>query len=176
VKLTADTRGHLRQLLWLHLFLGLTLAGPVVLKLASTGYRFAQSYLGVRSYRRNGPPATALRMLAPRLILCTLGVLATGLSLLILGPSSRQPVLLLHKVFFFGWLAVRGIHVLAHMPDLARARQARRGVLSLDASETRTHRSSLPGAFARGGVVISSVLVGLALAGSLTGLVHVWTG
>ncbi|MGZ6624610.1 MAG: hypothetical protein ACXVE8_03320, partial [Solirubrobacteraceae bacterium] len=28
------------QLLWLHLFLGLVLIGPVALKLASTGYRF----------------------------------------------------------------------------------------------------------------------------------------
>ncbi len=31
------------QLTWLHFFLGLLLIGPVMLKLASTGYRFTQA-------------------------------------------------------------------------------------------------------------------------------------
>src|SRR4029077_15662097 len=34
------------QLLWLHLFLGMLLIGPVLLKIGSTGYRFARSYSG----------------------------------------------------------------------------------------------------------------------------------
>ena len=39
------------QLMWLHLFLGLLLIGPLALKLASTGYRFARYYTGQPSYR-----------------------------------------------------------------------------------------------------------------------------
>jgi integral membrane sensor domain MASE1 len=42
------------QLPWLHLFLGLLLIGPVALKLASTGYRFARYYLATAAYRLNG--------------------------------------------------------------------------------------------------------------------------
>jgi hypothetical protein len=42
------------QLLWLHLFLGLLLIGPVALKLASTGYRFARYYLATAAYRLSG--------------------------------------------------------------------------------------------------------------------------
>ena len=32
---------QLRQFIWMHLFVGLLLIGPVLLKMASTGYRFA---------------------------------------------------------------------------------------------------------------------------------------
>src|SRR5580692_8444885 len=70
------------QLLWLHLFLGVLLVGPVALKLASTGYRFTRYYTGSRAYRRKGPPAAALRALGPFVILTTLAVFFTGLLLL----------------------------------------------------------------------------------------------
>ena len=35
---------QLRQLIWVHLFLGLVLLGPITAKTASTGYRFARYY------------------------------------------------------------------------------------------------------------------------------------
>ncbi|MGH3261055.1 MAG: hypothetical protein ACRDNS_03565, partial [Trebonia sp.] len=84
------------QLLWLHLFLGLVLLGPLALKLASTGYRFVRYYTSDRAYRVKGPPAPGLRMLAPLVVGFTLAVFVTGVVLL-LDPSSRSPVLLLHK-------------------------------------------------------------------------------
>src|ERR1700761_8696973 len=49
------------RLLWWHLFLGLVLIGPVALKVASTGYRFARYYTAEPRYRRKGPPPPALR-------------------------------------------------------------------------------------------------------------------
>ena len=49
------------QLIWLHLFLGLLLLGPVLLKLASTGYRFLRYYTHDAIYRAKGPPMPALR-------------------------------------------------------------------------------------------------------------------
>ena len=47
---------QLRQFISVHLFVGLLLIGPVVLKLASTGYRFVRYYTGNAAYRRKGPP------------------------------------------------------------------------------------------------------------------------
>lgn len=168
------------QLLWFHLFLGLTLGGPVLLKLSSAGYRFVQYYRGDHGYRRKGVPATVLRTLAPLLILCTIGVLATGLTLLLLGPQARQPVLLLHKLFFFSWLAVVGLHVLLHLPDIARvrshARQARRDTRRPATTSGGAREVQLPGARARAAALVGSLLVGLALATALTGHFHVWTG
>ena len=35
---------RIHQLIWLHLFLGLVLIGPITIKMASTGYRFARYY------------------------------------------------------------------------------------------------------------------------------------
>lgn len=174
------------QLLWLHLFLGLVLIGPVALKLASTGYRFARYYTDSAAYRRKGPPATPLRMLAPLVVLCTLGVFATGVVLLALGPSSRQPLLLLHKVFFFGWLAVTAVHVLGHAPEMLRAlpaaRATRRDVLGLapvgrppTAASGPSGGDARAGAGARAAAVCLSAIAGLVLALALTGQFHVWT-
>jgi hypothetical protein len=104
-----------------HMFLGLLLIPPVALKMASTGYRFARYYTANPAYRRKGPPATPLRLLAPLVVISTVVVFASGVALLLLGPSSRGSLLLIHKASFFVWIAVTAIHVLAHLPDLPRA-------------------------------------------------------
>src|ERR1700748_2993828 len=59
------------RLLWWHLFLGLALIGAVVLKVASTGYRFMRYYPAEPRYRRKGPPPSVLRALGPVLITLT---------------------------------------------------------------------------------------------------------
>ena len=61
----AYTVVHMRGLVGLHMFIGLVLIPPVLLKLASTGYRFARYYTGSRAYRVKGPPAMPLRLMAP---------------------------------------------------------------------------------------------------------------
>ena len=115
------------QLLWLHLFLGMLLLGPLLLKMASTGYRFARYYTGEATYRRKGPPVLALRLLAPTVVLSTAIVFGTGVALLLIGPSSREPLLLLHKISFFVWLAVTALHVLGHLPGMQRGLLGDRG-------------------------------------------------
>jgi hypothetical protein len=114
----------LSRLLWVHLFVGMLLLGPVALKLASTGYRFVRYYTANRSYRRKGPPPTALRLIAPVVVASTLIVFASGVALLFIGPSSRGTLLPIHKVSFFVWVAFMAIHVLAHLPAVARALRA----------------------------------------------------
>src|SRR3954465_2887573 len=71
-----------------HMFVGLVLIPPVLVKLASTGYRFARYYLRTGAYRGKGPPVMLLRVLAPVLVVTTIGVFATGVALLILGHRS----------------------------------------------------------------------------------------
>jgi hypothetical protein len=48
-------------LLSVHVFIGMLLVPPIVLKIGSTGYRFIRYYAGSPAYRRKGPPAALLR-------------------------------------------------------------------------------------------------------------------
>lgn len=111
----------LSRLLWVHLFVGMLLLGPVVLKLSSTGYRFMRYYTANPRYRRKGPPPMPLRLIAPVVVLTTLVVFVSGVALLFIGPSSRGTLLPIHKVSFFVWVAFMAIHVLAHLPTVAHA-------------------------------------------------------
>ena len=117
---------RIRPLLSEHMFLGILLIPPVALKTASTGYRFARYYTSDPAYRRKGPPATPMRLLAPLVVISTVVVFASGVALLLEGPSSRGSLLLIHRASFVVWIAVTAIHVLAHLPDLPRALQTRR--------------------------------------------------
>jgi uncharacterized membrane protein YbhN (UPF0104 family) len=112
------------QLIWLHLFLGLLLIGPLLVKLGATGYRFAGYYLGRRAYLRRGPPLPALRLLAIPVVGLTLLVMASGIVLLLGGTSTRSTWLLIHKASFIVWLVVTAIHVLAHVTESAGAVRA----------------------------------------------------
>ncbi len=106
---------QIRQLITIHLFLGMLLIGPIALKLASTGYRFVGYYAGRPAYRRKGPPPIFLRVLAPGVVITTIVMLASGVWLLLAGPSSRDAVLPIHKVSFIVWVVLTGVHVLAHV-------------------------------------------------------------
>jgi hypothetical protein len=156
------------QLLWLHLFLGLLLIGPVALKLGSTGYRFARYYTADPPYRRKGPPATPLRLLAPMVVGSTLAVFATGVALLLEGPASRGQLLLWHKVTFFVWLAATGVHVLGHLVELPGSMRAVR--------RTRDELPGLrPGASGRMLAIWGAIAVGALIAVVLLPDYAAWT-
>jgi hypothetical protein len=169
------------QLLWIHLFVGLLLIGPVALKLASTGYRFMRYYAREPRYRRKGPPAPALRLLAPLVVLSTLVVFASGVALLLLGPSSRSALLLVHKASFFLWLAVTAIHVLGHLPEIQRALTGGgqvRGAIFANAAPARGLERPTVRA-GRGGRALSlgaALVVGLVLAVVLIPQYAAWLG
>jgi hypothetical protein len=105
-------------LLSVHLFVGMLLVPPVLLKMASTGYRFARYYTANPAYRRKGPPQLALRLLAPLVVISTVVVMGSGVALLFVGPNSRGTLFPIHKVSFFAWLAFTSLHVLGHLPGL----------------------------------------------------------
>ena len=174
------------RLLWWHLFLGLVLIGPVALKVASTGYRFARYYAAEPRYRGKGPPPPVLRALGPVLVGLTAIVFATGVVLLLLGPSSRGTVLLIHKVSFICWAVVTGIHIAGHLPELVRSNRVSRQVRA----EFDDLRSLVPGfggaaeppvngpiagSGARWLSVTTAVMLGLVLAISLLPEFRAWT-
>jgi len=112
---------RIRPLLSEHMFLGILLIPPIALKMASTGYRFIRYYTSNPRYRLKGAPPPALRLIAPIVVASTVVVFASGVALLLLGPSSRGLLLLVHKASFIVWIAVTAIHVLGHLSDLPRA-------------------------------------------------------
>jgi hypothetical protein len=104
-----------------HMFLGMLLLGPVVLKLSSTAYRFVRYYTANPRYRAKGPPPAIMRAIAPIVVISTVVVFASGVALLFAGPGSRGTLLPLHKVSFFVWLAFTALHVLGHLAELPGA-------------------------------------------------------
>lgn len=143
-----------------HMFIGLLLIPPLLVKLGSTGWRFMRYYTGAAAYRLKGPPATPLRLMAPVLVAATVGIFVTGIALLALGHRSNTLVTL-HKASFIVWSVVFGIHFLAHLPKMLR---------SVAATWT------IPGARARLAVVGASVVVGLVIALAVLGPITGWVG
>jgi hypothetical protein len=112
---------RLGSLLWIHLFVGVVMIGPLLLKLGSTGYRFVRYYTSDPVYRRKGPPALLLRLIAPMVVLTTIVVIGSGVVLLLAGPASRDTFFPLHKISFFVWIAFTAVHVLGHLRSLPAA-------------------------------------------------------
>lgn len=157
---------NVRQLRTPHMFIGMVLIGPVLVKLGSTGYRFARYYLGARAYREKGPPLLGLRLLAPLLVVTTIGVFATGVALLAIGHRTGS-LLEIHKVCFIVWAVVFVVHFLAHTPAMTR---------SLRSDWTAARRRELPGSGPRLALVISSVTIGVAVALVLLSTMSGWHG
>jgi hypothetical protein len=147
-----------RQLLSVHIVVGLLLIPPVALKLASTGYRFLRYYTGDAAYVAKGPPHLFMRLLAPLLVASTVTVLGTGVALLALGPERHRDLVLgLHKASFVVWFFVMSVHVLVYAPRLPRLVLSRDRPLAL-----------------RLGLVAGSLVAGVALAGGAYTLAGPW--
>lgn len=151
---------NVRGLITLHIFLGILLVGPVLLKTASTTYRFARYYLGDHEYVRKGPPHIVLRVIGPLVTLSTLAVLGTGIGLI--WNRSGGLLLTAHKASFIVWVGLMTIHVLGHI----------RGALveSLHEIRPRSHGQRI-----RLAVVAVSLLVGVGAALVLFPHASSWT-
>jgi hypothetical protein len=158
---------RIHQLIWLHLFLGLVLLGPITIKMASTGYRFVRYYTQDPAYRSKGAPEPLMRLTAPIVVASTLVVFATGILLLIAGPSGRGQYLFLHKASFIIWLGVTAVHVLGHLVDLRRS--------LLPTHEPSALSGSSPGAAGRWLALAGAMVGGLVLAIALIPQFAAWT-
>jgi Flp pilus assembly protein TadB len=146
---------QVHRLITAHVFIGMLLVPPILLKMGSTFWKFARYYLGDPAYRQKGPPPLALRLLGPLVVIFTLTVIGSGIALL-LGPFSwRSSTLLVHKASFILWLGALTLHVLGHLLDTARL--APRDWL-------RHTRHQVGGAGARQWSIAISIACGLILA------------
>jgi hypothetical protein len=143
-----------RALLNWHVFIGMLLVPPVVLKMGSTTWRFARYYRGAPAYRRKGPPPALLRLLGPAVVILTVVLFASGIALIVAPHSLRHSLLFAHKASFVLWFGAMTLHVLGHLLDTAR-------LAPLDWA--RRTRRDVTGATARQWALAASLVVGAGL-------------
>lgn len=147
---------RVRELITLHIYLGVLLLGPVILKTLATGYRFIRYYSGSRPYVEKGPPHLILRVLGPVVILTSFLVLGTGIALIFV--NGRDGLLLTaHKASFVLWFAAMTIHVLGHLREAALV--SAREVRGVTARQGSMLRMSLVVVALVGGVAVASALL-----------------
>jgi hypothetical protein len=156
---------RVRHLVSPHVFIGMMLIPPVLIKIGSTGYRFARYYLGAPAYRRKGPPPALLRLLGPAVVILTALLLASGVALLLASPAWSAQLLFVHKASFVLWFVAMTIHVLGHLAEVARL--APRDWL-------RRTRRDVKGAGGRQWLIAASLVAGALLGLAMLGRVGPW--
>jgi hypothetical protein len=156
-----------RQMITLHIFVGVLLLGPVLLKTGSTIYRFGRYYRGTPAYRRNGPPHPLPRILGPFLILSSLALLGTGITVMFLQPDAADWWVTAHQTCFWIWLALLAVHLLGHLWEAA--------IISWTEL-----RSSLTGTAGRNrrwryAIIVAALVVGVGAATILVPSATAWT-
>jgi hypothetical protein len=121
-----------RGLISWHVAVGALLVPPALLKTVTTGWRIVQYYGGAAPYREAGPPPMLLRLLGPLVVLSTLGVLGTGVAVVLAGPDRSRRTLLsllglrvdaitLHQGAFAVWAVATGLHTLGRFVPALQA-------------------------------------------------------
>ncbi len=149
-----------------HVFIGFVLIPPILFKVATTSWRIAKYYRGDPAYVRKGPPAPLLRLLGPLVIVLSMAVVASGVGLVVVAPSSWHSQLLqIHQATFLLWFLATAVHVMAHLVETA--------TLAPRDWFGRTRRQ-VRGASARQWVLVTSIGLGLVLATWLTPYAAGW--
>jgi hypothetical protein len=156
---------RVRQLISPHVFLGMLLIPPVLLKIGSTGYRFVRYYRGAPAYRRKGPPPLVLRLLGPVVVILTLVLLASGVALLLASPAWSHELLFVHKASFVLWFFAMTVHVLGHLAEVARVAPR---------DWPRRARRDVGGARARQWLIAASLVAGALLGRAMLGRIAPW--
>jgi hypothetical protein len=101
-----------------------------------------------------------MRLTAPIVVASTVVVFATGILLLIVGPSGRGQYLFLHRASFVTWLAVTAVHVVGHLVDLRCSLSPTNepGAISGSSPGTAGRWLALAGALV-GGLVLAIALI-----------------
>lgn len=156
-----------RQFISWHLFVGLLLIPPILVKFGSTFWRFGRYYLGDPAYRRAGPPVPLLRVAGPVVVLTTITMFASGVLLFIEGQG-HDFLLTVHKASFILWFVVMAVHVLAHTVRASRLARADWRPAAVDA-----HR--VPGRQARQGLVVAGIAAGVVVAVASDAATNGWS-
>ena len=146
----------LHTLMPIHVFVGVLLVGPLIVKLGSTGWRFLRYYTGSPAFVRRGPPHLVLRVMAPLLIVTTLVVIGSGIGLVVTSPGSAGLLVPLHGFSVLVWLPLIVIHTFAHILRVPR--------LIKDDWSKPSGESKVSGRGSRFCVNLGALLAGLAAA------------
>lgn len=146
----------LHTLMSIHVFVGVLLVGPLVVKLGSTGWRFLRYYTRSPAFVHRGPPLLTLRLMGPLLIAATLVVIGSGIGLVITGPRNASLLLPLHGLSVLVWLPLIAIHVFAHILQVPR--------LVADDWSNSSVKNIIAGRGLRLGINLGALLAGAAAA------------
>jgi hypothetical protein len=163
-----------RLLSW-HVAIGALLVPPALLKTGSTGWRIVRYYAGNPTYRQAGPPPLLLRLLGPLVVVSTLGLLGSGVLLVLIGEHRAHDALVdlfglrvdwvtLHQGFFAVWVVATGLHLLGRIVPALRITLA------------GPQGSSVPGSWARWLVLAVAIASAAALAVALVHADGSWVG
>lgn len=151
------------RLLSAHVFVAMLLVPIVVLKIGTTTHRFVRYYRGTPEYSAKGPPPPILRLAGPLVIASTVGVFATGIAALVVGPPAGW-IIEAHKASFIVWFGVTAVHVLGHIFETP----------ALAVADWRRRSSNVGGVAARRGVLVAALVAGLMLAILTLGWIGDW--
>jgi len=155
----------LHQFLSLHVFIGFVLIPPVLLKLASTGWRFMRYYTRSEPYRSKGAPQLTMRLLAPLLVASTVVLFGSGVAMGILHGHSLAVARQLHGPASVIWLILLGVHVLAYL---------KRALISSTHDITAVSRASVRGASVRSYVLAVAIVAGVVVGAATVPAQHAW--
>lgn len=149
----------------LHVFVGLALIPAVLLKLTSTGWRFARYYTRNRAYIALGPPQIVMRVIAPLFVTATVALFGSGIGMGILQGSALQIARRVHGPASAIWLALLGLHVLVYV---------KRALIRAGGDLLPAKRTYVRGTAARICLLAIAVICGLALGGATVPSQHRW--
>ena len=148
-----------------HMVIGALLLAPVGLKLSTTGWKILRYYARAPQYVREGPPPIGRRLLAPVVMVTTVGLLGSGIALMLEGPTASGRWGFLHKAFFVLWFMAMAVHVLVHVVRTLRTVVVEYAV---------GHPESLPGRGTRLLALAGVLVIGVGIAGWAAGHTSAW--
>lgn len=133
-----------------HIFVGVLLAGPLVIKMCSTGYRFFRYYTKSPEFVRSGAPNTLLRVLAPFLVVITILVFISGFGLAFGGHANERLFHKIHTVSVTVWLPLLAVHIYAYIRKAF-------GLIKYDWTNKSKYR--VPGREGRVGINVAALIL-----------------
>jgi hypothetical protein len=155
----------LGQFLSLHVFVGFVLIPPVLLKLASTGWRFTRYYTRNAAYRLKGAPQLIMRLLAPVLVAATVVLFASGVAIGLTHGKALRIARQLHGPASVVWMILVGVHVLVYL---------RRAYVSAKEDVQPSSRPKVRGASARASLLAAAIVAGVVAGAATLPVQHHW--
>lgn len=148
-----------------HVFVGVALIPPILLKLGSTGWRFVRYYTRGAAYVEHGPPQIAMRLLAPLFIVATVVLFTSGVMMGLLHGHALEIARRLHGPSAAIWVVLLGIHVLVYL---------RRALSSTSRDLHQATRRGVQGAAWRTYALATAVVCGFVIAAAIVPAQHHW--